>query len=391
LTLSNVENSLNILNNQIIAETIPPDTEMTFGPFEVEVNWNIENGSEVELQLLIEDQSQEWLYTTNRFVRSPEYQTDMINIIDNGNGIFDPGETILFEVSLDNVGGASLPNPSFDITSSDLHITFNDMFYDSQTNWSNNSDEGNTVTLSIEVSASSETPIGHTAMPGLIIGSAGSNYQHVYPLPITIGLMTEGFETGSFSSYAWQHSGNSDWITHTDSYVGNFSAMSGEIGHNQSSELFIDMNVIYGGELRFWAKTSSEQSSDYLEFYIDDQPQNLMISGNTDWTEYYLDLPIGEHSLRWAYIKNGTTSIGQDCAWIDGIEFPVGAVPPLNIDFGDVNNDGIVNVLDVIVTVNYVIGYIDFDQQQAQNADMNLDGTISINDILMIVESALAE
>ena len=95
--------------------------------------------------------------------------------------------------------------------------------------------------------------------------------------------------------------------------------------------------------------------------------------------------------MRWAYIKDGATSYGQDCAWIDGIEFPAGAVPPLNINFGDVNNDDIVNVLDVIVTVNYLIGYLDFDQQQAQNADMNLDGTVSINDILMIVESVLAE
>ena len=53
------------------------------------------------------------------------------------------------------------------------------------------------------------------------------------------------------------------------------------------------------------------------------------------------------------------------------------------------NNDDVVNVLDVIVTVNYLIGYLQFDQQQIQNADMNLDGVVSIDDILMIVESAL--
>ena len=390
VTLDNSDGSFNILNNEIIVETMFPDTETIVGPFDIEVNWNIENGSEAELQFSIEDESQAWDYSTTTTVFSPDFQTDMLNIFDGGNGIFDPGETVFLEISLKNIGGASLMNPNFNITSSDPYIIFSDPVYDDQIIWNNNPGESNIMTLSIEVSASSETPIGHTAIAGLIIGSNGTNYQHIYSLPVTIGLMTEGFETGNFSSYAWEHSGNSDWTTHADSYVGNFSAMSGDIGHNQSSELAIDMNIIYGGELTFWAKTSSE-SGDYLEFYIDDQPQNLMISGDTDWNEYSVNLPIGEHSLRWAYIKDEAISYGQDCAWLDGIEFPVGAVPPLNINFGDVNNDSIVNVLDVIVTVNYLIGYLEFDQEQAQNADMNLDGTVSINDILMIVESVLAE
>lgn len=324
-----------------------PDTETIVGPFDIEVNWNIENGSEAELQFSIEDESQAWDYSTTTTVFSPDFQTDMLNIFDGGNGIFDPGETVFLEISLKNIGGASLMNPNFNITSSDPYIIFSDPVYDDQIIWNNNPGESNIMTLSIEVSASSETPIGHTAIAGLIIGSSGTNYQHIYSLPVTIGLMTEGFETGNFSSYAWEHSGNSDWTTNADSYVGNFSAMSGDIGHNQSSELAIDMNIINGGELTFWAKTSSE-SGDYLEFYIDDQPQNLMIGGETDWNEYSVNLPIGEHSLRWAYIKDEATSYGQDCAWLDGIEFPVGAVPPLNINFGDVNNDSIVNVLDVI-------------------------------------------
>ena len=64
---------------------------------------------------------------------------------------------------------------------------------------------------------------------------------------------------------------------------------------------------------------------------------------------------------------------------------------PLNIDFGDLNFDDIVNILDVIVTVNFVIGHIEINQQQIQNGDMNLDGIINVLDILMIVDSALSE
>ena len=84
-------------------------------------------------------------------------------------------------------------------------------------------------------------------------------------------------------------------------------------------------------------------------------------------------------------------SSGQDCAWIDRIVFPTGSVPPLNINFGDINLDGSVSIFDVILTVNYVIGYFDFSLEQSQNADMNLDGIVNIYDVLLIVDMALAE
>ena len=53
------------------------------------------------------------------------------------------------------------------------------------------------------------------------------------------------------------------------------------------------------------------------------------------------------------------------------------------------NFDSIVNVLDVIVTVNYIIGYIDLNNEQIQNADVNLDGSVDVFDILLIVDMAL--
>ena len=145
----------------------------------------------------------------------------------------------------------------------------------------------------------------------------------------------------------------------------------------------------------FWSKASSENGGsgtvyDYLEFYIDDEPQELVIGGDTDWNEYTVDLPLGEHLLRWVYEKDEAQSSGEDCAWLDMIQFPAGAVPPLSIDFGDLNFDSIVNILDVIVTVNYVVGHIELNNEQVQNADMNLDGTIDVFDILMIVDHALS-
>jgi hypothetical protein len=383
---------VNIVNSEILNEGIPPESEVVIGPYEVEVNWNLENGTIIDLILSIQDESQTWEYETEILVSAPVFQTQMINIVDNGNGVFDPGETVILELYLENIGGAPLQNPTFNISTSDPFLTVGDLVFENTLIWDNIESDNNIVNLSIQISASPDAPLGHTSVTGIIIGSGDSNYEHVYPLPITLGLMIEDFETANFMTYSWMHSGDSDWVIHTDSYSGNYSAKSGDVGHSQSSELSINMNIIVGGELSFWSKISAEQgnsSNDYLEFFIDDQPQNLLISGESDWTEYRIDLPIGEHSLSWKYSKDGATTSGEDCAWIDKIQFPPGSVPPLNISFGDVNNDDVVNVLDVIVTVNYLIGYLQFDQQQIQNADMNLDGVVSINDILMIVESAL--
>ena len=136
---------------------------------------------------------------------------------------------------------------------------------------------------------------------------------------------------------------------------------------------------------------TSSPTDDFLEFYIDNQSQNINLHGDSDWQEFSVNVPVGTHLLSWVYQKDNSQSSGEDCAWVDLIQFPPGAVSPLNIDFGDLNSDNIINILDVIVTVNYLIGYLEFDQEQTQNADMNLDGTVSINDILMIVESVLAE
>jgi hypothetical protein len=392
VVLEHENGMVNIVNSEIFSQGISPDSEVVIGPYEVEVNWNLENGAQIDLILSIQDDSQTWEYETEMLVSAPVFRTQMMNIADNGNGVFDPGETVTLELSLENIGGSPLQNPTFNVTTSDPFLSVGDLAFENTLIWNNVENDNNIVNLNIEIFASSDAPLGHTSIAGIIIGSGESNYEHVYPLPITLGLMVEGFETANFMTYSWLHSGDSDWVINTDSHSGSFSAMSGDVGHGQSSELSIDMNIIIGGELIFWSKISSEDgngSNDYLEFFIDDEPQNLLISGESDWTEYSVELPIGEHSLSWKYSKNEAITSGEDCAWIDNIQFPPGAVPPLNISFGDVNNDDVVNVLDVIVTVNYLIGYLQFDQQQVQNADMNLDGAVSINDVLMIVESAL--
>ena len=389
--LSNESPVVNIITQEIIIESVPAGEEVTIGPFDIEVGWNVENGEEVTFTVTATDGADIWEYDANVIVEAPAYQLLSTEYFDNGNGTLDPGESTTLRVVIKNIGHAPVLYPTFEATTSDPYISLGNVSSDNDYYW----DIDTYITLTIEISAESDAPVGHSALAALVIGSLNTEYEFVFPLPITLGIMIEDFETGTFLSYDWLHSGNSDWIIDADAYSGGFSARSGDIGHSQTSELSINMNILYEGEIQFWSKASSEQGAsgtvyDYLEFYIDDEPQDLVIGGEIDWTEYTVDLPVGEHLLRWVYEKDDAQSSGEDCAWIDMIQFPAGAVPPLNIDFGDLNFDSMVNIFDVIVTVNYVVGNVELNNEQIQNADMNLDGAINVFDILMIVDHALS-
>ena len=56
---------------------------------------------------------------------------------------------------------------------------------------------------------------------------------------------------------------------------------------------------------------------------------------------------------------------------------------------GDTNMDNEVNVLDIVLTVNYVLGYVELSSAQIQIADINNDSIINILDIIQIVNVIL--
>jgi len=380
------------LNSDVIQNgSIAAGTEVTIGPFEFQVSWNVDDGGLIPFIIQATDNIETWEYELNIPVEAPDYNLISVDFLDLGNGTLDPGETTTMQLVLTNVGHSPVSYPTFEATTSDPNIILGAVESDNAYWWEIDSQ----VTITIEVAAVDDAPVGHTALLGIIIGSVGTNYENVFPVPITLGLLIEDFESGSFTSFDWIQGGDAEWTIDSDSYSGNYSAKSGTISHNQTSELSIELNILYEGETSFWAKASSEQSGtgniyDYLEFYIDDEAAELNIGGELDWTEYTVDIPVGEHSLRWVYQKDGAQSSGQDCAWLDRIVFPTGSIPPLNIDFGDANLDGSISIFDVILIVNYVIGHIEFSIEQSQNADMNLDGIVNIYDVFIIVDMVMA-
>jgi hypothetical protein len=53
---------------------------------------------------------------------------------------------------------------------------------------------------------------------------------------------------------------------------------------------------------------------------------------------------------------------------------------------GDVNGDGSYTITDVILCVQYVMGFIDLEEDQIYRSDVNFDDEIDILDVLLIVD-----
>jgi exonuclease III len=56
---------------------------------------------------------------------------------------------------------------------------------------------------------------------------------------------------------------------------------------------------------------------------------------------------------------------------------------------GDVNNDGILNVLDLVSIIQFILGETDFSESQSCSADKNYDSLINILDIVQIISDIL--
>ena len=56
---------------------------------------------------------------------------------------------------------------------------------------------------------------------------------------------------------------------------------------------------------------------------------------------------------------------------------------------GDINGDGVLNVLDIVGIVAYIMGTNEFDEDQQYNADLNQDGIINVLDIVALVNKVL--
>ncbi len=129
----------------------------------------------------------------------------------------------------------------------------------------------------------------------------------------------ESFEGGIPQGFTFT---GGDWVVdNTTAYDGDFSMRSASIGNSQSTSMIITLNVVTDSEITFAYKVSSENSYDWLKFFVDGNEKGSW-SGEKGWAEVTYPVSAGVHTFKWTYNKDVSSSSGSDCAWIDCINFP---------------------------------------------------------------------
>jgi acid phosphatase type 7 len=153
----------------------------------------------------------------------------------------------------------------------------------------------------------------------------------------------------------------------------------------------IDQNlsyINYGGYLSDWG------GSDYPEMaitFIDENGYeidrtNNIGTYNSFWTLFSNEyqIPMGTRSVQ--MILMGTKYAGDDNdSYFDDLFLRVWQNQDCLFALGDLNQDTIINILDVILVINIILGIDDFNNL----ADINIDGNIDILDVVLIVNIIL--
>ena len=117
--------------------------------------------------------------------------------------------------------------------------------------------------------------------------------------------------------------GDADWFEQTaDVKVGESALRSGAIASNDDygEETWLETTVTNAGTLSFWWKVSSESGCDVLSLSVDDEWKAAISGTGNGWAQKSVIVAAGQ-KVRWTYLKDGSDDYGEDCGWLDGVEF----------------------------------------------------------------------
>ena len=187
----------------------------------------------------------------------------------------------------------------------------------------------------------------------------------------TFTIMQELFAANGIFPVIWNKSSDSTagWEIASDaSSEGLYSIKNNDINDDETAS--IEMTGSFdAGTITFDAKVSTEQSYDFLYFFIDGVAQDLNTSGSgtglsgvVDWTSFSFPITAGEHELKFVYDKDYSVSNNDDTVWIDNISLPLQESASdlflawnstYNIDSSDLtidsDGDGLSNLLEYAI------------------------------------------
>jgi hypothetical protein len=298
-----------------LGDVQPGDTVLFDNAFAFKVANNVPDQTPVKFSLSMNSGSENWTADFTYYANAPVLKSYNLTFADDLGGDPDPGDDVIIRFDVRNYGHN---------TAKDCYILFDQdspyliLDFDSLDIGDFQPGEQKTVIFPGHLSEIVPLPSTLSFQLNMVTG----DYVFSDPYSVMVGVVMEGFETGDFSEFEWLIEGDEPWVvTNEGPYDGDYCAKSGDIGHEQFSELKITLQCFDYSEISFARKVSSEEDYDFFKFYIDDQ-QIAAWSGEKTWQEFSYAIGAGAHVLRWSYTKDFMVDNGQDCAWLDNIVFP---------------------------------------------------------------------
>lgn len=279
--------------------------------FQIAVNERVADGAQASFALTCTDGSQTWNSQFRMTLHAPVLVLSDFRPTNTINS----GEDATLIIGFTNTGTSDAHGGIVQLYSSSTDLVFNPTQYTIGA-----IPAGETVTTTTSFHVSHTVPVGSSfevfyrmeAAPYSVSGAELLN----------VGPIKETFETGDFSAFNWETLGGADWfVDNTTANTGTYSARSGAIGNNHVTTLQISVNVTEDGVISFFKKICTEANKDKLTFYIDSSPMEEW-SGEVAWSRESFPVSAGTHKFKWIYMKDSNGSYGDDCCWIDDVQFP---------------------------------------------------------------------
>ena len=162
---------------------------------------------------------------------------------------------------------------------------------------------------------------------------------------------------------------------------------------------FIRVNAVRNGDNNFGIYEFSNSDSIIFHNTINISNTELLINHEFTNNEYYIGLSgndinfineINATGIMDDYFEPLNINIQNQIVWISVPDFEFENIAIVISYFStDVNQDGIWDILDIVLTVNFIMGYIELTDVQFDSADLNDDGVIDILDIILMVNLIL--
>ncbi len=288
--------------------------------FKVHIANNVPDGYQKLVTAIATNGIDTWVSYFNVQCHAPRLVAGILSIDDsqggNGNNRLEAGETAIVKIATTNSGSSISPVVNASLSVSSGLIALSNCTF----NMGGLTPLGSSF-AEFNITVSPDAPEGLSVNFDYFAVSGEYTVERTYV--VQSGLKVEDWETGDFTKFAWTSSGNLPWtITNEGPFEGVYSARSGAINNSQNSQLVLNYNVPNNDSIKFYYKTSCEQTTDGLKLYIDNSLK-ASYSGTSPWTLVSFPVTAGNHTFKFVYSKNGSGSAGSDCAWLDFIVLPL--------------------------------------------------------------------